>query len=299
MMKRPIAAALACVLVTVSAGRAAKEDPAKDKRTTGELIRALGGELPYERLRASKALGARGPKVLPAVLKALKAKDWKVRRGAADALGAMGADAKAAVPDLAKALKDKDAWVRAGAAAALGRVGPLPAESAKALAGLAADPDSWVREEAVNSLRSATKDKAILLPAAIAAVKVRDSGWGVRRHAMSILWQHGRAHKPAAPALIEMLKHPSEGMWDSSGRAVEMLVGLGEGAKAAPIVAKWLTSKNRGMTRRAAGCLATIGAAAASAIPALKAVAETDKDKGNREAAKKAIEQIEAAGKKK
>ena len=59
-MKRPMAAALACVLLTAAGAGGAKEDPAKDKRSTGDLVEALGGELPYERIRASRALGARG-----------------------------------------------------------------------------------------------------------------------------------------------------------------------------------------------------------------------------------------------
>ena len=290
-----------CVLlgaVAVAWVHAAGGKAPEDKRTVPELVRALSDELPYARTEAAKALGAKGAGALPAVLKALKDKDGKVRRGATEALAALGQDANSAAGPLAAALKDEDAWVRAGAAMALGKMGTLPEPAARALAGAVTDEDAWVREEAAGSLASATKDKDILLPAAVAAVRVPHSGWNVRRHAMGILWRYGRDHKPAEAALIELLEHPSEGMWDCSDRAVEMLIGLGAGGKAVPMLVKWLPWKNRGVGRRASASLAKIGKDAAAALPALKAMAEKDADKGNRKAATDAIEAIEAAMKK-
>jgi len=285
--------------LAASAGRgAAQEARPEDKRSIAELVEALAGELPFQRKQAAEALAAKGKAALPAVRRALKDRDWKVRRGATDALAALGADGLAAAPQLAAALKDKDAWVRAGAAAALGKMETLPADAVQALAAACTDPDKWVRESAVRSLGSATKDKKILLTTAVAVVRLPDSGWGVRRHAMGILNRHGKDYKPAVPALIEMLTSPSEGMWDCSGSAVQLLAGMGEGKRAVPILIKRLDSKNRGVPRNAAGLLGKIGADAAAALPALRKVAATHEDKSYRSAAAQAVETIEAARKK-
>ena len=135
-----LVSALAVGLWATAGLNAAEKKPAEDPRTVPVLVAAMAGEIPYHRLQAAKALGAKGTDALPAVLKALRDRDWKVRRGATDALAAMGADANSAVPQLAAALKDRDAWVRAGAAAALGKMGPLPADAAKALAKACTDP---------------------------------------------------------------------------------------------------------------------------------------------------------------
>jgi HEAT repeat protein len=130
----------------------------------------------------------------------------------------------------------------------------------------------------------------------VAAIRARHSGWNVRRHAVAILSRHGRQHKPAAAALIEMLEHPSQGMWDCSQQAVEILISLKAAKKAVPILARWLTSTNRGVSRRAAQALGKIGKDAAAAIPALREMAEKDPERRNRDFARKVLEQIEAAG---
>ena len=52
-----------------------------DHRSDKELVALLGSEIPGERLDAAKALGARGEKVLPALLGAIESDDWRVRRG--------------------------------------------------------------------------------------------------------------------------------------------------------------------------------------------------------------------------
>jgi HEAT repeat protein len=260
-----------------------------------ELVRALAGEIPHDRQEAAQALGAKGAEALPAIRKALKDKDWRVRRGATDALAQIGADAKSEMPALVEALKDKDAWVRDGAAVALGKIGRDAKDAAKALAKAATDESVWVRESAMGALRSVTTDKDILLPAATAAVKIRESGWAAKRHAFAVLWQHGKQYKPAIPALLAMLEDRPEGMWDSTQRAVELLIGMDAGDKAVPALIEMLKTKFRGRPSLAARLLGKLGAAARPAIPALKAAAKKHPYERVRAAAKEALEQIAQA----
>ena len=70
---------------------------------------------------------------MPALVEALKDKEWTVRQSAAEALGKIGPKAEAAVPALAEALKDKNSVVRRIAAQALAQIG-LPAVPALAKA---------------------------------------------------------------------------------------------------------------------------------------------------------------------
>jgi len=71
---------------------------------------------------APQALGKIGnPQAVPALLQALKDKEWRVRWAAAEALESIG-DPQA-VPALIQALKNEDLWVRQAAAGALGKIG--------------------------------------------------------------------------------------------------------------------------------------------------------------------------------
>ena len=297
-MRRLLISGLAGALLASAGAQAARKyDPAEDKRPVNELYKAMADELPDVRLRAARALGAKGPKVMPVLTKALKNKDWRLRRSATDALAQMGPDASSAVPALAEALKDTDAWVRDGAASALGKTGKDVPAAARALARAVTDKDPWVRESAMSALRSVTQDKDILLPAAVAAIKVRHSGWNVRRHAMGVLSRFGEGYEPAIPALLDMLEHPSEGMWDCTASGVDVLVKLAAEEKAIPILLKMLKEKRRGARRSAAAMLGKMGAKAQPAVAALKEIAGKDPDKRIREVAKASLEQI--AGKKK
>jgi HEAT repeat protein len=297
-MRRLLIPGLTGALLASACARAAeKYDPAEDKRPVNELYKAMADELPDVRLRAARALGAKGPKVLPVLTKALKDKDWRLRRSATDGLAEMGGDANSAVAALAEALKDGDAWVRDGAASALAKVGKDVPAAARALAGAVTDRDPWVRESAMSALPRVTQDRDILLPAAVAAIKVRHSGWNVRRHAVGVLGRFGKGYGPAIGALLDMLEHPSEGMWDCTTSGVDVLTKLGAEEKAIPILLKMLKEKRRGSRRVAAAILGKMGAKAKPAVEALKEIAEKDPDKGIREVAKASLEQI-AGGKK-
>jgi HEAT repeat protein len=266
-------------------------------RSEKALPAAFAAELPDERLEAARAMAKKGPTVVPRLIEALKHRDWRVRRSATDALAELKADAKPAVPALTKVLKDRDPWVRAGAAFALGRIGPDAREAAPALAEAAVDEDLWVRKHALELLAGGgvTDDKELLLKAAMGAMAIRESGWAAKRFAMDILNRYGKGYKPAIPALLRVLEAPPEGMWDGTPRVVELLDGMGAGDKAVPHLIKLLDPKRRHVPRKAAEALAKLGRPAAPALPALRTLAKEGVDKGSREGAQKAIEQIEAA----
>lgn len=311
---------LAAALAVQGLGASAPAADAPGSPKSGEsksvkaLLEEMGGELPGRRLEAAKALARKGPDVVPVLIRALKSKDWKLRRSATDALAELKAGARPALSALVAALKDKDAWVRHGAVTALGSMGLAapgrtpattgPSPGAKGAAGAIAravrDEDIWVREAAMHALarQNVTADKKVILSAAVAALRFPDSGWTVRRHAIDALWRHGKDHKPAVPALVHVLKHPSEGMWDCTKRVVELLIGLGAADQAVGPLMKLMNDKSRHVPGRAIQLLGLIGPAAAPALDALAAVAKNDKDEKKRAAASQAIELIRKKPKK-
>ena len=74
---------------------------------------------------------------MPALIKALKDDDCKMRRGAADAVGEIGPEARDAVPALINALKGDGYSVPLSAAHALGAIGPEAKEAIPALTEIA------------------------------------------------------------------------------------------------------------------------------------------------------------------
>ena len=109
--------------------------------------------------------------LVPAYVKALDDKDWRVRLNAAYAFGRMGTVAKAALPALIKALSDKNSFVGGHAARAIGNIGVV----AKAA-----------------------------VPALIKALS--DENFAVRLYTATALGKMGTAAKAAIPALKEALK---------------------------------------------------------------------------------------------
>ena len=85
------------------------------QKSVSELVALLTDEDKDVRLGAAKELEAYPSGVMeaevkaavPVLIRALKAQEAEVRRGAAYALGKIGVDAKAAVPALIDALKDR------------------------------------------------------------------------------------------------------------------------------------------------------------------------------------------------
>jgi HEAT repeat protein len=286
---------LVCILCVLAAGCGPSAAEAEAPRSTDDLLAAFGADLPGERLAAAKELAEKGPDVVPKLIKALKDKDWRVRRSATDALAALKAEAKPAVQALITAVSDKDPWVRAGAADALCAIGPDAAAAVPALVKAAGDEDMWVRRSAMEALArgKVTEDTVVLLQAALKVMAAPDTGWAAKRFAMGVLQRDGKQYRPAIPVYVAILENPPEGMWDGTPAVVDLLAGMGAADKAVQPLIKMLDPKRRHIPRKAAEALGKLGAVAKPAIPALKNLAEKAVDKGSKEAALKAIELIE------
>lgn len=97
-------------------------------------------------------LGPTAAAVVPALIKALRAKDYPVRHAAAIALGDIGPAAVAAIPMLIESTRDESPWVRKGAVHALGVLGPATTDVVPALIGALRDESPKVRRLAVLAL---------------------------------------------------------------------------------------------------------------------------------------------------
>jgi HEAT repeat protein len=103
--------------------RAAQALSAFQARAIGPLTAALNDTEYRVRASAAESLVKIGPgPVIPGMIKALDSPDVPIRANAAVVLGAFGPDAKAAVPALARALKDQNLRVRELAGEALNRI---------------------------------------------------------------------------------------------------------------------------------------------------------------------------------
>ena len=79
------------------------EEEAVAKLNTAERVAELGK--PHARDVASKLLLAKGPEVVPELVKALEHENWEVRAGAVFTLGRLGKAAAPALPNLKKLLE--------------------------------------------------------------------------------------------------------------------------------------------------------------------------------------------------
>jgi len=92
------------------------------KSGTPALIGRLADADADVRFRAAEALSKVGPTAIPPLVRALKERDPRTRRAAAEILGGYGAEAKFTLVDLNETAKDDDAAVAAAATAAIKRI---------------------------------------------------------------------------------------------------------------------------------------------------------------------------------
>ncbi|MEE8450855.1 MAG: HEAT repeat domain-containing protein [Thermoguttaceae bacterium] len=291
---------LLAIVATAQWAPARQRDAVPDNRSIDELVECLGAESPIQRLNAAKALGEKGPEAIGAILRSLDDDDWRVRRGGTDALAAMETPDTKAIGRLIRLAKDENGWVRDGVAIALGKFGDDAAPAAEVLAGLCADEESWVRYSAIGSLKSVTKDPEILLPAAVALIRVPDTCWRARGTAVGLLGQYGEGYKPATAALFHLMEHPSEGMWCSIPSAVDVLLKLGTAPEAVQRAILKLGRRDEWSYRRLAASLAVKHMAESkSTLPLLKDLAENDSHRKVRMAAAQALKDLEQSDSKK
>lgn len=218
------------------------------------LIRAIKDNNSRVRGGAIFALGLIGDKqAVPAIIKALKDGDMDVRILAARALGELGD--KQAIPALTEALKDENFGYRIIAATALGRLGNK--EGLDILNRALKNEDIIGRLLAAEGLsRIGDKQGLAIL---IEALKNNESD--VRGYAATTLGELG--NKQAVPALIEALKDKEVGV---QRVALRSLVKLGD-TRAVPALIEILKDENARIRGNIALALGDLGDK--QAVPAL------------------------------
>ena len=96
--------------------------------------------------------------------------------------------------------------------------------------------------------------------------------------------------KAALPEVADLFEAPSNGLTEVAGRALAAL-----GKVAVKALVKGLKHDVSGVRSASVAALAAIGKDAASALPALKTVAKSDRDMSIQMAAERAIEKIKGA----
>jgi HEAT repeat protein len=164
---------------------------------------------------------------VPALVKALKHEDARVRQEAAEDLGQIGAPAADAVPALLQLTKkDPDPLTRIAAAQAVTAIDPKNETAIPALEEALQDKAANVRKKAAESLGDLGPGARSVIPILIKTVKDPDPlvSWA----SIDALGQIGPKAEAAVPTLVEALK---EG--NTRAAAVDALGQIGRHAQAA------------------------------------------------------------------
>jgi HEAT repeat protein len=275
----------------VRAMEAVERFGAAAETAVGPLAKALDEDQDASiRLAAARALGAIGPKAAPAtvvLVNHLEDKEPAVRLAVARALGTVGQASPPAVEALArvasKKAKDGEA-LRLEAIRALGSLGAAVGPVFDQLLLLRADEEQAVREAA---------DGALARTAALFVDRLRQALKGSsephRRGAIHALARIGPEGKAAAPELGDLLEDAGNGLQDRVGEALGTM-----GKPAVKPLAKALKHAIASVRLAAVKALGAIGKDAASALPALKQMARTDKDMAVQMAAEQAADRIKS-----
>ena len=213
---------------------------------------------PHARVKAACALGERGNKaVVPALIDALKDRDVRVRKAAAEALANIGEEASSAVPALIDALKDRKSYFNWSATFALSKIGK---KAVPALIASLKDPDALVRQVATFGLAGIEADI-------------------------------GEEASGAIPTLIANLSDPNG---QTAQGAVRALYKIGEKAMQSLIVS--LKDSGSPSDRcKAAWALGEMRKKGRDAVPALEEAAVNDPDRDVRFQAKYSLDTIHEA----
>jgi HEAT repeat protein len=207
-------------LLTLAAGtpslRAADAKPSPEEQIAKVKADLQSGDATIRQAAIGSLVhSAISPKLLEEMRKALSDADEVVRSRAATAIGNLGADAVVAIPQLAAGLKsDQAKEARETAARALGRIGKAAPDSKDQvvpplrLASLE-DADPVTRVVALGALAMCDVE----LAAQIAAIRkyLHDDEALVRMKAAHALGGLGIVAKDAAPEIVNVLKHETDG----------------------------------------------------------------------------------------
>ena len=201
-----------------------------------------------------------GDAAVEPLITALKDSDWRVRQGAAQALGQLG-DARAVEP-LITALKDSNSDVRQEVTNTLKQLGNATVEP---LIAALKDRDWSVRHRTAQALGQLEDVRAV--EPLITALK--DSDWRVRQGAAQALGQLGDA--PAVEPLVITLKDSD---WRVRQGAAQALGQLGDARAVEPLIAA-LKDRDSNVRQGAAQALGQLGDARA-VEPLITALKDSD-----------------------
>jgi len=265
-------------LCTLGADVLKRIGPEDEQQAVDRLIGRLSGANPSEVLGAADALGAMGPGASDAIpqLQALAENrptgeailgqemnhDWKGIFRVLSALESIGTKSDPRIfMTLVRLLENEDPNRRGGAAMMLSHHAPPTSAAVPALIAGLKDQSPSVRFWATQALgRYQEPESAEVIPALIQALD--DQNELVRCHAAASLAHYNAGADQAIPAALRLIDHPDPTM-----------------------------------RRAAIEILATFGPAATEAIPAVQR-AQTDQAEWVRDAAAKALKQIDPRGRK-
>jgi HEAT repeat protein len=256
------------------------------------LVRNLSKDEPELHDACMRALSRISPAALsaavaPALIQALGNGDREARMRVISLLARISPDVRAAVPALIAVLNesiDSDSTAMGGRSAVSSYAGPAH-EAARALARLA--PGTPASEQAIASL-----------------IAVLRSG-PRQRHASAAgaLGQFGAAAAEAIPALIATLSETDAGgpLAENNAQAADALGQIAPGSahagEAVAALTAALKSSSIGTRTSAIHALVSFGPAAASAIPAISAIAANDPIPNVRREAASALEKLKGESK--
>jgi HEAT repeat protein len=223
---------------------------------TSDLIPVLLNDKAAIREQAFKKLQSLDVSVsVPALVQALKDKDWQIQVIAAYTLGRLGTKAEPAISELNSTIKDENADVRISAAQALGNI--VSEKVVPELIQALQDKDENLRVSAAGAL---SKLGATAKPAGLALTKALwDGNWFVRRRVTKTLAVLGSTSIDI-PALVEPLKDSRE---PDNGAIISLMIGIYPAVLEKPELCsqffiKALRSKDPGVRQSAAIALGQI-----------------------------------------
>ncbi|HUY32298.1 MAG TPA: HEAT repeat domain-containing protein [Pirellulales bacterium] len=234
------------------------------------LERALKQANPRIRKAAAIILGKCKPLAgssMPTWVAALDDGILDVRTHAIRALGAIGKDAAPAVPRLAKFLDSEHEWVRISTYCALAGIGVLDETSRSRLTAALTANSRRERYEAAHALAACGEPVDQILPTMI---ELATSDGFFRNEALEYLETMGPAAAPATGPLSQLLTQSKANGYEDVGNvelAGRALAAIGPAAVAGLTAA--LRNRDPGVRQVAARSLGEIGPAAGASIPSL------------------------------
>jgi HEAT repeat protein len=232
------------------------------------LAKALNDKDPTVRVEAAMALGEIGPgakAAIGALLDTLKPKE--INFAEPFVLTALGKIGEPAVPALKSALTAPEYRLRRGAADALAMIGPAAADTIDPLGKMLAAPEADLRGLAVRALGKIGKDAK---PLAAEVIKLLDDGNPqVRIQAAVALWEIDD-NASGKPALVGALKNANVRVREQACRACAEVAG----SPVVPMttLTDRLKDEAASIRKLAAEALGAAGAKATDALPELKNV---------------------------